>query len=385
MILAVDEKIPYWREAFSSLGEIRLFSGRSLTPERVKGAEILIVRSITPVGPELLRGSRITFVGTASVGTDHVDLSYLRMNGIQFANAAGSNANAVSEHVVAALLEVARRRNWRLHDKSLAIIGVGHVGSAVAKKARALGMNNLLLCDPPLKETTRDTRYLPLEEVLQADILTLHVPLTRTGSHPTFRMISAEILGRLAPHQFIFNTSRGAVVDGRALRDALEDGRIAGAALDVWEGEPRIDYRLLEAVDLGTPHIAGFSLMGKVRGTEMVLQALCAHRGWAVPWQGDSVLPAVQELTLDAGLTPETALHRGVTLAYPIVRDDARLRALAKLEPDVSAPEFDRLRTEYDLRPEFSRFNLRLPPESGAEAPIFAELGFRIATTVRDA
>ena len=357
MIIAVDEKIPYWEQAFPRAGEVRLFSARKVSAADLREADALVVRSVTRVDQDLLGGTQVRFVGTATIGTDHLDEEYLRRRGIYFTNAAGSNANSVAEHIIAALLLTAKRRQWDLARKSLAVIGVGHVGSLVVRKAACLGIDTVL-CDPPLRETTGDRKYLDLEDVLDADILTLHVPLTKEGPCPTWHMFDAAVIGRLTRRQFLMNTARGAVIDNRALKEALLARAIEGAALDVWEGEPRIDYELLGETELVSPHIAGYSLDGKVRGTEMILEQLCRFFGAAVVWDTSGIYPPVAGIAPAAGTSGMDALRSIVLQAFDVLVPDANLRALASLAPDVAASAFDRLRTEYPLRPEFRHFEV---------------------------
>jgi len=378
MIIAVDEAIPYLHAAFSRAGEVRLFSGRSARAADLRDADALVVRSVTKVGADLLDGSAVRFVGTATIGMDHLDLGYLSARGIHVANAAGSNANSVSEYVTAALLATAERRGWNLSEKAIGIIGVGHIGSLVEKKALALGME-VLLCDPPLRESTGDKRYGFFDDVAGADILTLHVPLTAAGPYPTRHMIARETLLHLSPHQFVINSSRGAVVCCPDLRQALAEQRIEGAILDVWEGEPRIDRNLLDMVDLGTSHIAGFSLDGKVCGTAMVLEELCRFFGIPDRWDTRDIFPPLRRLRIPAGVHGQDAVRSVVLQAYDIRRDDANLRALREMAEDIAAERFDRLRIDYPLRCEFSHFIVELAGETGL-ARTFEALGFAVDT-----
>ncbi len=381
MIVAVDEVIPYGREAFAGLGEIRHFSGRKLRPVDVRDAHALVVRSVTSIDSSVLDGSSVRFVGSVSIGMDHLDTEFLKTRGIAFTNAAGSNANSVAEYVTAVLLLVSERRNWNLRQKSLAIIGAGHVGTAVEKKARALGME-VFLCDPPLRDATGDPRYQLMGEILDADIQTLHVPLTREGPYPTRHMIGREIIERLSPRQFLINSCRGPVIDEPYLKQALKTKGIEGAVLDVWEGEPRIDYDLLKLVDLGSAHIAGFSLDGKVRGTEMVLEALCGHFDLPILWDSRSIYPPPFPIRPSPGSQGQDAVASVVLQAYDILRDDANIRALSDLAPEEAAVGFDRLRNEYALRPEFHHFVVDLPVGQGTLGPIFEGLGFRVSVPV---
>jgi len=377
MIIALDQAIPYWREAFSEFGEIRPFAARDLTPENIRDADALIVRSVTPIQSPLLDGSSVRFVAAASAGVDHIDPAYLAKLGISFGYAAGCNANSVSEHILTALHVVAGRRAWVLKEKSLAVIGVGHVGSRVARKAQAIGMK-VLLCDPPLRDSTGDRRYLPFHAVLEADILTFHVPLTREGPYPTLHMLDRQILDRLTPGQFLINSSRGGVFDNRELKRALLEHTIAGAVLDVWEGEPRIDYELLDLVDIGTPHLAGTSLDGKIRATEMVRDELCRFCGTGSSANMSALYPGAGHIRPAEGTSDQGAVLSVLRQAYDITGNDANLRALASLPENQAAEGFERLRTGCALRPEFHHYIVELSGQHRDLGEIFAGLGFKL-------
>ena len=376
MIIAVDEAIPFLQPALAEIGNVKPFSGRAVSPGDVRDADALIVRSITRVGAALLAGSSVRFVGTVSIGTDHLDMDYLAARNIHCANAAGSNAHAVAEYVIAALLVTAERKNWDLSGKSLAIIGVGHIGTLVEKMAAALGME-VLLCDPPLRESTGDTRYGYLDDVLKADFLTLHVPLTTDGPYPTRHMINQEVFQRLSPRQFVINSARGAVVCGPDLKDALHARRIGGAILDVWEEEPGIDLELLDLVDIGTPHIAGSSQDGKMRGTARVFGELCGFLGIPDSWDHRNIEAPAQRLHPGAAATGLDAVRSVVLQAYDILRDDANLRSLKGISKRDIALRFDHLRNGYTLRPEFSHFIVERVKETSL-ALTLEVLGFKI-------
>ncbi len=380
MLIAVDEKIPYWEKSFARIGEVRPFDGRKPVRELTLDADALVVRSVTPVNADLLEGTSVRFVGTATIGMDHLDETYLKRRDIHYMNAAGSNANAVAEWMVAALLVVAERRSWNLARKSLAVIGVGQVGSRVVKKARSLGME-VLLCDPPLRESTGDTDYRFLEDVIGSDLLTLHVPLTTGGRYPTWHMFDQRVLGQLGSHQFLFNSARGAVVDNNILRVALSRRAIEGAVLDVWEGEPRIDYTLLRHVDLGTPHIAGYSIDGKVRATEMILEGLCRFFGIPFAWDTDSLYPPPTRISPSPGSNGLDAVRSVVLQVNDILEMDAMLRSLESLPPEIAADAFDRLRNDYTLKPEFRHFVVELDDSSAELAAALKGLGFSVAPT----
>jgi erythronate-4-phosphate dehydrogenase len=377
MIIAVDEDLPYWEASLSQLGSIRPFQGRSLKPADLVGVDALVVRTITPVNSSLLDGTSVQVVAAASAGIDHVDRPFLKSRGIHFAYAAGSNANSVSEYILTALHVAASRKGWDLKRKSLAIIGVGHVGSRVARKAQALGMN-VLLCDPPLYDLTGDRCYQPMHDILGADILTFHVPLTTSRPYPTRHMLDRKILNRLSPAQFIINSSRGEVFDSRELKAALQDKRISGAVLDVWEEEPQVDYSLLKLLEIGTPHIAGTSLDAKIRATDMVRQELSRFFGISTTPLPDSVYPVARVLHPDPRFEGQEAVTSVLLQAFEILGKDEKLRALGPLSAEQAAAGFDLLRVEKPLRLEFRHFTIELSTAQANLEPVFRALGFEV-------
>jgi erythronate-4-phosphate dehydrogenase len=376
MIIAVDEAVPYWKEAFSDLGAIRPYSAKGLKPADIRDVDVLIVRTVTNVNASLLEGSSVRFVAAASAGTDHVDQKYLQARGIHFSYAAGCNANSVSEYIATALHIIASRKHWNLKNKSIAIVGVGNVGSRVAQKARALGME-VLLCDPPLRDSTGDTRYKLMEDILGADILSFHVPLVFEGPYPTWHMVDRKFLDRLSPGQFLINSSRGAVFDSREVKAALLERRIEGAVIDVWEEEPRIDYSLLAPADIGTPHIAGNALDGKIGATEMTREALCRHLEVQPAQPIEPVYPEDRVLLPAPGTYAQESVLSVLLQAFDIRKEDADLRALRDVAPDRAAESFERLRTRKPLRPEFRHFIVDLDKRHIHLAEIFEALGFK--------
>ena len=378
MIITVDEAIPYWEEAFGGLGETRPFSGRNLGKKAILDADALVVRTVAPIHAPLLDGSKVRLVASASAGTDHVDQEYLKARGIGFEYAPGCNANAVSEYLSVALSVFADRRGWHLEGRSLAVIGAGHVGSLVAEKAKALGMD-VALCDPPLRDLTGNSRYRDFADVLGADFLSFHVPLTARGAYPTYHMLRKEVLDRLAAHQVVINASRGAVICNRDLKEAVLGKKIEGAILDVWENEPEIDYSLLDIIDIGTPHIAGSSLDGKVRATEMVCRALHRFFGIPDPWNGERQFAQPTLLFPDPKSEGREALRSVLLQAYNILEDDGNLRQLGTAaSTEKAGPGFDLLRSSYNFRPEFRHFIVVLNERSLQLSGTFKSLGFQV-------
>ena len=378
MIIAIDQALPYWRESFSDLGEVRPFAGRKLRPEDLHDVDALVVRTVTPVNAALLEGSSVRFVGAASAGMDHIDQAYLRKKGIHFCYAAGCNADAVSEYILAALHTIAARKGWTLAEKSLAVIGVGNVGSRVARKAGALGMN-VRLCDPPLHDATGDTKYQSFEDMLDADVLTFHVPLTASGLYPTHHLLNHEILSRLAPHQLIINSSRGEVVDNAALARALRERSILGAVLDVWEDEPEIDYDLLALADIGTPHVAGTTLDGKIKAVTLMRERLCEFLRLDRPLDTTNFYPETQRIYLETENSPQQMIAAAVRAVYDIEKDDAELRTLAAMAEDERGKNFEQLRTGHFLRPECHHYMIELDSSQRELADMFVGIGFKLA------
>ncbi|GIV61915.1 MAG: erythronate-4-phosphate dehydrogenase [Rhodothermaceae bacterium] len=367
--ILADENIPFVREAFGRHGEVRLAAGRTLSREDVSRSDVLLVRSVTRVDAALLAGTPVRFVGTATIGTDHVDVAWLREQGIAFAHAPGSNAESVVEYVLAALLRLAVRRGVALRGRTAGVVGCGHIGSRLARRLRGLGMK-VLLNDPPRAEAAEragETHpFVPLDDLLTAaEVLSLHVPLTRSGRHATHHLIAAEALGRMRSGAWLINTARGGVVEESALRRAREEGRPGGVVLDVWEGEPAPDPVLIERVDLGTPHIAGYSYDGKVAGTAMIYRAFVAHFGLAPAWDPEPALAPgpgdrLDLVPPDPGLDETAWLDEVVRQMYDIEADDRRFRPLAHLGPEERAARFTALRKTYPRRRAFRRHRLPL-------------------------
>lgn len=372
--IVADPNIPFVSDAFAALGIVTLVPGRELTAASVRDADILICRSTVSVNSALLDGSRVKFVGTATIGFDHVDLAYLAEHGIGFASAAGSNANSVAEYVVAAMLEIAHRQKFHLRDKTLGVVGVGHVGSRVVRYAEALGMR-VLQNDPPRQRAEALPQFVTLDHLLgEADIITLHVPLNRDSTDATFHLFDKDRLVQLAQHRpILINTSRGAVVDNKVLLKAIDGAKIGGAVLDVWENEPTISPELLDIVDIGTPHIAGHSFDGKVNGLQLVYEAACQFLGTVPTWSPESLMPspAIPQIAISvsSGDDNETVLRRIIKRIYDISADDAALRK--------SPRDFERLRMNYPARREFFNTALELRGSSEILRQQCLALGFK--------
>lgn len=356
--IVADDAVVLAREAFEPLGRLTIRPSGGITPADLAAADVLVVRSGTRVNAALLEGTPVRFVGTATSGTDHVDLEWLASSGITFAAAAGCNAQAVAEYVLAALLVVSQRlaRPWA--GLSLGVVGCGHVGGRVARIGRALGMH-VLECDPPLAAATGDPRFIALDELLaRADVVSLHVPLTTSGPWATAGMIDASRISRIRNDAVFVNTARGGVADDAALAAARRDGRLAALVIDVWSGEPEVNSELLATADLLTPHIAGYSIEGRVAGTRVVAEALAAWAGRA-EWTAreDLRAPPVAAAALAAF---QRAVANGVNammaVVYDINADTDRFRRIASEADPRGRDEFKKFRREYPHRRELASY-----------------------------
>ncbi len=329
MKIVADKKIPYIDSAFGNFGTLIKVESGAINRAMVRDADALIVRSETKVDENLLSESNVSFVGSATIGTDHVDLKFLANRGIRFANAPGCNANAVAQYILSALLTIAQRQGFSLKNKTLGVVGIGNVGSKVVRIAKAMGMN-VLECDPPLSRSTGDPRFLALNDLMDADIISLHVPLTKEGRDPTFHLFDEEGISKMKTGAILINSSRGAVVKTEALKSALANRKLSAAVLDVWEREPNIDIELLSLCEIGTPHIAGYSFDGKVNATKMVYQAFCEHFKFPQMWDADELKMQVRNPVIVADEAPfnEQTLTNIVKQCYDIEKDDESLRAI---------------------------------------------------------
>lgn len=378
MLIVVDAKLPHASTAFGRFGDVRILPTKQISRQSIADADAVLVRSETKVNRDLLDGMKVRFVGTATIGTDHVDLDYLRKHNIAFASCPGSNANSVAEYVLAALLETSFKLGFVLKGKTLGVVGHGSTGSRVAKKAEAIGMR-VLLNDPPLARLTGDAKYLPLDALMGADFVSLHVPLTKSGDDPTYHLFDERRLSAMKVGSILINSSRGAVVETQSLKKLIRDQHVRACVLDVWEREPDIDTEMLQLALIGTPHIAGYSHDGKVNATRMLQQALgeFLHQQVADGFVEDA--RDLEEIHFSQTDLPfETMLRSAVRECYNIEEDDKRLRQLASLAPEQRADYFRQLRANYPIRREFHNYciNPRNLPEEMSD--IFSAVGFSL-------
>jgi erythronate-4-phosphate dehydrogenase len=381
LTILADENIPFAHQAFSTLGDVRLSHGRRITRDALRDVDLLIVRSITRADESLLAGTPVRFVGTATSGSDHVSAGDLARMGIAFYAALGCNARAVAEYMAVAWLAMARRLGCTLTGRRVGVIGVGHVGSLVADMVRALGMVPVLN-DPPRARASGSDVFRPLDDLLDCDIITCHTPLTLDGPDSTWRLVGDAFFSRLRRGAWFCSAGRGEVVDETALRHALGAGRLGAAILDVWDHEPAIDGRLVAHVDIGTPHIAGYSLEGKMNGTAMVYNAACRFLGIEPTWNAEAAAPPpeVPRLSRDAaGRNAIDVLGDIVSTVYPIDRDHEALRRTAEMTPAERGLAFDDLRRTYPTRREFGRTSVHVTGGTPEIARTLRGLGFELS------
>lgn len=331
--IVVERNVPFIAGLLETYANVKYLASDEFTPKTVKDADALIVRTRTRCDAALLDRSRCHFIGTATIGTDHIDKEWCASHGIAVVNAPGCNAPAVAQYVFASVMQLANRP---LSQYTIGIVGVGHVGSIVERWARGLGMK-VMLCDPPRMRAEGGDGWSTLTEIAEkADIVTFHTPLTKEGEDATWHLADAAFLSSLRRAPILINSARGAVVDNPALVDAIDNGLVSAVAIDCWENEPDISPDLLTRAAIATPHIAGYSLDGKVRATQMIIDALTNY----------FYLPRVST----TAKTPK-AVARKVT-PQAIVESYNPLVDTVTLKKDPSA--FESLRNNYHYRDEIS-------------------------------
>ena len=379
MRIVADENIPLLDEFFAGFGEIRRLPGRSIDAAAVADADLLLVRSVTQVDRALLDGSAVKFVGTCTIGTDHLDLDYFQQAGITWASAPGCNARGVVDYVLGSLLVLAEQQGVDLATRTYGVVGAGQVGSRLLKVLRGLGWR-VLVCDPP-RQADEGGDFVSLQQVLaECDVISLHTPLERLGEHPTYHLFDHARLAALKPGSWLINASRGAVVDNQALRELLPQRSDLQVVLDVWEGEPQADVELAALCRIATPHIAGYSLDGKLRGTAQIYQALCQHLGVEPSTELAQLMPApwLNELTIDANADPAWALASICRAVYDPRRDDADFRRSLQGDAVTRRAAFDGLRKHYPMRREIDGLEVCVKGDAPALASLVQALGAKL-------
>lgn len=347
MKIIIDSKIPGIREAVEQIAdEVVYVSGQDFTPRLVQDADALIIRTRTHCNRELLEGSQVRFIATATIGFDHIDTDYCRAAGITWTNAPGCNAASVAQYVQSSLLLLQSTQKKRLSEMTLGIIGIGNVGSKVAVVAQELGMR-VWQNDLPRAEQEGSADFTSLERIAkECDVITFHVPLYKEGRFKSYHLADAAFFQSLARQPIIINTSRGEIIETQALLDALRVGTVSQAILDVWENEPTPHPGLLKKAFIGTPHIAGYSADGKANATRMSLDALCRHFG--IEAQYAITPPSPAENAIHASTREEALLK-----IYNPRKDSDALKAHPEL--------FEQLRGNYPLRREEKAYTITTP------------------------
>lgn len=337
MKVIVDNKIPYIREALAELAnEVVYLPGKAFTPDIVRDADALITRTRTLCNRDLLAGSKVQFIGTATIGFDHIDTAYCKEAGITWSNCPGCNAGAVEQYIHSVLLLLQQEKGLKLKNACIGIVGVGHVGSRIKQLAERLGMK-VLLNDPP-REAQGESGFTDLQTLAQCcDVITFHTPLVKQGDFPTFHLADESFFASLQRQPYIINTSRGEVIDENALREALNKGLIKDAVIDVWEHEPNIALDLLNRIFIGTPHIAGYSADGKANATRMTLEAFCKFFGKEMKF---TILPPDM---------PHPPFDSNEDIRQLQIYDPRRDCAELRNHPEL----FEQLRGDYPLRREY--------------------------------
>lgn len=373
MKIICDDKIPYIQGALEPFAEVVYLSGKLTTAEVVKDADALITRTRTICNQAVLEGSKVKFIATATIGFDHIDTQYCKEAGIEWINAPGCNAESVNQYISSALLSYARREHVDLAGKTIGIVGVGQVGSRIAKTCEILGMN-VLLNDPPRERAEGSSRFVSIETIReQSDFISFHVPLNRQGIDKTFHMVDQAFIQDLRRKPFIMNTCRGEVFETQAVRNAREKNDLSGMVIDCWEFEPDIDLDLLNLVDYGTSHIAGYSKDGKANGTTSSVRAISKFFGLGIDeWEPSGVdAPDSSIIELDGNNRTEQAILADAILAtYLIEADDEALRSSTHL--------FEQLRGDYPVRREFNFYSIRARNVEAEVKQKLRNLGFTL-------
>ena len=372
--ILIDENILLAKQVFSHLGRVKLINGRNITNRTLGNTDILIVRSITNVNEKLLKNSKVMFVGSATIGSEHIEKDYLKKNKIYFCNAPGSNSYSVAEYVITALLSLSVKYNFRLSDKSIGIVGHGNIGKKVDTFCRAFDMD-ILLNYPPLKKLTANQQYFPLRNILNTDIISLHVPLNKQGRYKTHHLLNKNNLKRIKQNSLIINTSRGSVINNDDLLETLKSKKLI-SVLDVWENEQKINKVLLNRVDIGTAHIAGYSTDGKLNGTRQIYSELCKYLNEKNVWQLNETNRKNKIIKFKEESTLEESIYNIIKKVYDINYDNTLLKKSLASKNNI----FDKLRKNYRERKEFNNYKILINRKFKNEINILKKLRFNIKT-----
>lgn len=381
--IVADENILLLDEFFASIANITRVDGRAIQPHQVEHADALVLRSTAQITPKLLQASKVEFVGTCTIGIDHLDTAYMDANDIVWRNAPGCNAEGVVDYAISAI-----NHAWQVHgidprEATIGVIGAGNVGGRLIKRLQAAGLN-VICSDPPKQASPQplDLPYVSLAELLEtADIVSLHTPLTKSGADATLNLLNKNLIQSLRPGSVLISAGRGEVVEQPALLQRLQNHHDLFVYLDVWQQEPNVDLAIAPYCQIVTPHIAGHSLEGKVRGTEMIYQSLCQHFALPITQTLAPLLPEAAALQLGVGASSDAKmiLNAAVNSVYNITQDADRTRKTLSMQAsDQVAREFDKLRKHYPIRREFSTFTVT-GVECIEDKKLLSGLGFQVS------
>ncbi len=376
MKILIDENMPYAEGLFSQLGNVVLKAGRQMCAEDLVDVDALMIRSVTKVNAALIaKANKLKFVGTATAGMDHVDQALLKEKGIYFTAAPGCNKVGVAEYVLSSLMVLGQQQGFSIFDKTIGIIGAGQVGSYLYDCLTGIGIN-VLLNDPPKQSEGDQRKFTPFDELVEkADVITLHMPITSSGAWPTHHMFDTKRLEALRSDQILINAARGPIVDNQALKARLLQNDGFTAVLDVFEHEPAVDMDLLPLLAFATPHVAGYGLEGKARGTTMIFNRFCEFIGRDLQADPAELLPVapISDITLSKKWD-EFVLNSLIQLVYDVRRDDTLFRR--KIGPEGA---FDKMRKDYWDRREYSAIKIKGQSSFGLES--LKKLGFKVEVT----
>ncbi|MCX6253670.1 MAG: 4-phosphoerythronate dehydrogenase PdxB [Bacteroidia bacterium] len=374
MKIIADDKIPFLKGVLEPYAEVVYMPGKLITREILKEADALLTRTRTKCTESLLKGTSIRFIGTATIGFDHIDTKYCEKQKIKWTNAPGCNSSSVQQYIASALLKLALDHQYSLKDKTIGIVGAGNVGAKIEKIARVLGMN-VLLNDPPRARLEGEKNFVMFGNILyNSDIITVHVPLNFVGEDKTYHLFNEKSFKKMKKGAWFFNSSRGEVTETSALKKALGSGKLGGAVIDVWENEPDIDLDLMTKAFIATPHIAGYSTDGKANGTSIVVNSLSKYFDLPLKnWYPENVpQPSAPEISIDGkGKSDEEIIREAVFQTYNITEDDIKLR--------FSPSDFEKQRGDYQLRREFASYRIKLKGGTKKSQKTLEDLGFRVS------
>jgi erythronate-4-phosphate dehydrogenase len=373
MKIIIDDKIPFIKGILEPYAEVMYLAGSGISKKDVKKCDALIVRTRTECNKELLEGTNVKFIATATIGYDHIDTRWCEANGIEWTNAAGCNSSSVQQYIASVLVNLSKKCNFKFENKTIGVVGVGNVGKKIVRLAETLGMR-VILNDPPLARQRGPCGYVSLDGLIhEADIITLHVPLSFEGEDKTFHLIDEEKIKKFNPDTFLINSSRGEVIDNPALKNTIKHGVLKSAVLDVWENEPDIDLALVKMLDIATPHIAGYSVDGKANGTAMSVRALSKFFNLGIDhWVPENIPSADFTLIIiDASdKSLQEVVSEAIEKTYEVKNDDERFKKAPQ--------EFEKQRGNYPVRREFHTYTVELKNGTSEMVERIRELGFKL-------